>query len=137
MDGTENVGFLSGTIFFLFLTFIGIITVVSSRTSEHNQRFQVNLFVTAFVLRYLMSLAIYQFGLIRLIKDEDGSGWVLGILIQQSWVDQGSGIFAIPVNWISAFSEHHRDIIIYWPPYTCSWSPLAFPPPRSMDLSVR
>src|SRR5205807_1699291 len=71
-------------------------------------KFQVGLFLSALVLRYAVALAIYQLGLVDVLKDEDGSGWVVGVAYQQAWAEQNLGLLDLPGVLAGAYTTHHK-----------------------------
>ena len=50
---------------------------------------QIKLFLCALSARFLMSIVIYEFGLVNILKDEDASGWTVGASIYKEWVSTG------------------------------------------------
>jgi 4-amino-4-deoxy-L-arabinose transferase-like glycosyltransferase len=55
-----------------------------------------------------MSIVIYDFGLVRILKDEDASGWVVGASIYKEWLRKGVGLFQLPAMLSESFSGNHR-----------------------------
>src|SRR5215813_2632814 len=94
----------------LFVVFAVLGSGLLSLTWNHRKtlQFQIKLFVCAFSLRFLASIVIYQFGLVEILKDEDGSGWVAGANLYKEWVRKGVGLFDFPARLAEAFSGHHR-----------------------------
>jgi len=86
---TNDPGFLQGLAVYLVLSALGCWAVQATSRQRQNPRFQLILFLLAFALRFGLSLAIYQGGLVDVLKDEDASGWVSGVEIYESWTDQG------------------------------------------------
>lgn len=58
---------------------------VATRQHRDTYKFQIALFLAAFAIRFAVSIALYQGGLIAWFGDEDGSGWVVGRTLQQQW----------------------------------------------------
>jgi hypothetical protein len=56
------------------------------------------------VIRVAASVAFYQFGLVDVIKDEDGSAWVQGVLLKQSWEQYRVGVLDLPFVLAEAFN---------------------------------
>ena len=104
-----NLG--AGLVTFILLAVAGVLLIQANRNHRQRMQFQIKLFLTAFVIRFASSLAIYQFGLINIIKDEDGSGWVIGTSFKREWERQGFGILDIPYLFSLAYGENHRG---YW-----------------------
>jgi hypothetical protein len=92
----DDVGFLSGITLFILLGFIGCLLLAITGAHRATLRFQIRLFLAAYGLRFTMSLILYAFGLVNLIKDEDGSGWLAGVGYHRSWVEQSVGLGDLP-----------------------------------------
>jgi hypothetical protein len=99
----DELGLLSGTTLFILLGFIGCLLL--GMTSAHRAAlpFQIRLFLAAYGLRFTMSLILYAFGLVNLFKDEDGSGWLVGVGYHRGWVDRGVGLADVPEIVAGAF----------------------------------
>lgn len=69
---------------------------------------QVRLFVCAYSIRFAMSLLIYQFGLVDIIKDEDATGWWSGVNIYRQWKHMEVGWADLPFVLGGAFDGNHR-----------------------------
>src|SRR4051812_47551654 len=85
----DDVGLLSGMAVLFVLGIAGCFLLSLTGTHRATLPFQLRLFFGAYGLRFLMSLVLYAFGLVKLFKDEDGSGWVVGVAFHQDWVDRG------------------------------------------------
>jgi len=107
----EELGLASGTAIFLTLGSVGCALLGITRAHRATLRFQIGLFLAAYSIRFLMSLAIYGFGLVQVIKDEDGSGWLTGVGLHQRWVDEGVGLAEVPELIASAFLSSNKG---YW-----------------------
>jgi len=104
----EDLGLASGIAIFLMLGLIGCALLGLTRAHRRTLRFQTGLFVASYGLRFMMSLIIYVFGFVDVIKDEDGSGWLTGVGYHQSWVDQGVGLAEVPGLIASAFLSSNK-----------------------------
>ncbi len=103
----DDLGVFSGFMVYVLLGIAGsILAAAGSRGS--GQRFQVKLFWIAYLLRSAFSILIYGFGLIRLLRDEDGSGWVIGVACQHHWESLGYGMFDLPSMLIEMFSAQNK-----------------------------
>lgn len=60
---------------------------------EFTRRLEIGLFVVALLLRFVVSLGVYEFGFIDIIKDEDGTAWLTGVVLYQDWVHRDLGLF--------------------------------------------
>lgn len=100
-----NPGLFQGLIAALVLGGIGHVCL----TCAGFPRFALRLFATSLVLRFGLSIAIYQLGLINVLKDEDGSGWIAGSFIAQNWHDRNLGLFDVIgeiVRTVGGRSDH-------------------------------
>lgn len=80
---------------------------------------QVQLFLVAMAVRFGFALVIYEGGLVDILKDEDASGWVFGLVLRDRWVRQNFSIFDIPFAMLDAYKGHHhgRDYLfgaLFW-----------------------
>lgn len=103
----EEPEFLSGLFLFLVLSLCGggaLFAVTKRAVAE----FQIRLFLLAFSLRFAMALLLYQFGLIEVLKDEDGSGWVVGRSWYEGWLAQGIGLSDLPGVFAQSYQAHHK-----------------------------
>ena len=104
----EELGLASGTAIFLVLGLVGCALLGITRAHRATLRFQIGLFLSAYSIRFLMSIAIYGFDFVQVIKDEDGSGWLTGVGFHQRWVDQGLGPADIPDLIVAAFLSSNK-----------------------------
>ncbi|MGE0132769.1 MAG: hypothetical protein AB7U82_32220 [Blastocatellales bacterium] len=98
----------AGLIIAILLAVVGSLLIYLTKNHRQRIQFQVKLFLAAFAVRFLASIVIYQFGLINVLKDEDGSGWVAGVSHAKVWEKQGYGIFDLPYLFSLAYNEHHK-----------------------------
>lgn len=87
----NDPGLLPGLIAAIVLGGAGLLVLTWLRTPREAAR----MFLTAFVVRFALSVVIYQFGLVSVLKDEDASGWVAGPIIAQSWSDKDHSLVEI------------------------------------------
>src|SRR4051812_45311714 len=104
----EDPGIISGTMVFIVLTALGYCAL--SATAKHRETlpFQRRLFFIAAVLRFVLSVVIYQPGLIHILKDEDASGWVIGGALRERWLGGGVGLLDLSEMLGEAFGGRHR-----------------------------
>ena len=107
----ESSGFVSGIFLFVGFAFIGYALLGLSCRDPREGNKQALLFIVAFALRFALSLLIYQFGLIEVIKDEDGGGWVIGQSIQQNWINSEYTVLDLPRLWLESYNGNNRG---YW-----------------------
>jgi hypothetical protein len=98
----DNTGLISGIVHFVAFAALGVLGLSVTRTRRATLSLQVRLFLVAFVLRF------YQFGLVEVLKDEDGSGWLAGKAMCEEWEAKGVGLLELPVVLSSALEQHHR-----------------------------
>jgi hypothetical protein len=103
----DDQGLVAGLIVFSFFVFFGIF-VLSATSSRSEVAFLIRLFMIAFGLRFAMSIVIYEFGLVRILGDEDSSGWAIGKYLCDDWLAQEVGLFSLPSILSHAYEGHHR-----------------------------
>jgi hypothetical protein len=63
---------------------LGLVLTTAGRPIEE-RRFAMRLFTISLLLRVGVALAIYGFGLVNVVGDEDAGGWYTGWAIAQAW----------------------------------------------------
>ena len=76
---------MAGIATFILLTVIGVGLLHLTKSNHLTLQLQVKLFLYAIGLRFLMSILCYQFGLVDVLGDEDGSGWYYCVVNFQQW----------------------------------------------------
>jgi len=104
----EDPDLFSGIVLFIMLATLGSVALFATLNHRQTLRFQLQLFLCALAIRFALSIAIYLFGLIDVIGDEDASGWLRGVDFRRSWLRQGVNLLQLPVVLLGAFSEQHR-----------------------------
>lgn len=104
----EDPDLLFGLVVSLLLAILGSVALLITRRNRTTLQFQVRLFLIAFAARVAMSVVIYQFGLVRLLGDEDSSGWWAGVSLQHEWIRRRIALFDLPSVLTGAFEGHHR-----------------------------
>jgi 4-amino-4-deoxy-L-arabinose transferase-like glycosyltransferase len=94
----------------LLITFSagGIAALHLTRNHRDTLPFQVKLFISAYLVRFAASIAVYIFGLVNVLGDEDASGWYLGVYHKQDWERLGAGLLDLPAALSGAFEGHHQ-----------------------------
>lgn len=87
---------------------LGSFLITLTRTHYQTRVTQIKIFLAALVVRFAASVAIYEFGLVRVLGDEDGSGWYSGVILMKTWVQKHVGLVELPAVLFEAFEEHHR-----------------------------
>jgi hypothetical protein len=104
----DELGLLSGMALFFLLGLLGCLLLGMTTAHRATLPFQIRLFLAAYGLRFTMSLTLYAFGLVNLLKDEDGRGWLAGVGYYQGWVDQGVGLGDVPEIVAGAFLSSNK-----------------------------
>jgi hypothetical protein len=107
-DAVDDVGLISGILHFVAFAALGVLVLSVTRVGRATRSFQLRLFLVAFVLRFAAAVVIYQFGLVQVLKDEDGSGWLAGKALCQEWEAKGVGLLDLPAALAPALDQHHR-----------------------------
>lgn len=102
-----DTGLLPGLVMFLFFGIAGALMVLWTRNHRDTMSFQVKLFLVAYVIRFALSLVIYQSSFVSVLGDEDSSGWYGGVILQQRWVMQKAGLTDLPQILAGAFDGQH------------------------------
>jgi 4-amino-4-deoxy-L-arabinose transferase-like glycosyltransferase len=95
-----------GLVLFLLLGGLGWVILTLTRNHSQTMRLQLKLFLWAFGLRFGMSLAIYQFGLVSVLGDDDAIGWNFGVSYYNAW--QRVSFLDLPSVLMGAFEGNHR-----------------------------
>ena len=107
MYKTQNdLGF--GVIMFLVLAALGCWLITLTKNHQQTRHHQIKLFLIAMGVRFLAALAIYEFGLVSIVGDEDSSGVFMGGYYASMWQRQGLSLIDLPSAWVPAFSSHHQ-----------------------------
>jgi len=107
-NNPQDPDLITGVVLLILFAMFG--TGLVSLTWNHRAtlRFQIKLFLCALLTRFLMSVVIYAFGLVNILKDEDASGWVAGASIYKEWIRKGVDLFQLPAKLAESFSGNHR-----------------------------
>jgi hypothetical protein len=98
----------AAVLFFAVLTYVGLLVVVVTEGNWEEQRLQLQLFFWAFLFRFGLCIVIYQLGLVSVLLDEDASGWVHGVDLQNLWLQRGVGLWQLPSALMGAFKGHDQ-----------------------------
>ena len=100
--------FPSGLLVFALLAVLGSFALFATHHHKRTLRFQLKIFLCAFALRFSLSVLVYQFGLVRVLGDEDAVGWWAGVFHYRDWTRQGIGLFELPAILMGAFKGNHQ-----------------------------
>lgn len=98
----------AGLALFFILGVAGYMLLTLTWNHQQTLPFQWKLFFSAFAVRFAVSIAVYQFGLVSVLGDEDSSGWSAGIYFYNDWVRRDIGLMDLPSVLLGAFEGHHR-----------------------------
>ncbi|MGH9844988.1 MAG: hypothetical protein ACREEM_40245 [Blastocatellia bacterium] len=108
MFGETNTELPFGIVMILLFAGIGCYLIRFTQNHRQTLQWQTRLFLIAIGVRFLFSIITYEFGLVKVLGDEDGSGWQMGIFYSNQWTRKGLSILDLPVALSDAFFEHHR-----------------------------
>lgn len=98
----------SGLALIIALGVVGYLLILLTRNHRATVPFQAKIFIIALAIRFVASIAVYQFGLVSVLGDEDSSGWSAGIEFYQQWVQRRVGVLDLPDVLAGALEGHHR-----------------------------
>lgn len=87
---------------------LGVGLLLLTRQHRASLPLQFKLFLTALGVRFLASLAIYEFGLVKVLGDEDASGWSSGVVQMQQWMQRQIGWLDLPEAMAQAFYQQQQ-----------------------------
>lgn len=96
-----------GSLLAALLAILGICLIRLTRNHRENLTFQIKLFLVSFGIRYLFSIITYEFGLIKILGDEDGSGWLIGVGNMDRWTRLHLGVLDLPSVLSGAFYQQN------------------------------
>src|SRR5215510_10242871 len=99
---------LFGFILILFLAALGVFLIRLTRNHREGLNFQTKLFLSSLAVRFIFSIIIYEFGLVKVLGDEDGSGWFVGVVNMERWTRLHLGIMDLPLVLLQAF--YHQNL---------------------------
>jgi len=102
-----DIGMVPGTLLFIVLAIFGSMSLFFTWNHRDTTRSQVALFLVAFGTRFAFSIWVYQLGLVKILHDEDASGWALGIPLQRLWSLQRLSLLDLPYTLLGAFQGEH------------------------------
>jgi 4-amino-4-deoxy-L-arabinose transferase-like glycosyltransferase len=103
----DNLDLPSGLVLFILFAIVGSLLILGTRNNHQDLKFQVRLFLIGIAVRFAMSIVIYGFGLVKVLGDEDSSGFSRGIALQQEWSRRGVGLVELPSALLGAFEGQH------------------------------
>src|SRR5262245_42372596 len=105
-DPLKDPDLASGLLFFIIFGLLGWGLLYLTANHRKTLYLQAKIFVYAYVIRFVFSIAVYQLGLVKVLGDEDGIGWYFGVVNYQRW--QRIGLFDIGPVLLGAFEGNHK-----------------------------
>jgi 4-amino-4-deoxy-L-arabinose transferase-like glycosyltransferase len=106
MNGQRNDLF-GGIIFLMVFAGFGSFLLMLTRKHYQTRNAQLRLFLCALGVRFAASIVIYDLGLVKVLGDEDSSGWAVGIAFSNAWNKQGLGVLDLPEIWAAGYDGSH------------------------------
>jgi 4-amino-4-deoxy-L-arabinose transferase-like glycosyltransferase len=97
-----------GVVLILMFAALGSFLITLTRVHYQTRHEQIKLFLCALGVRFVASIVIYEFGLVRVLGDEDSSGWWSGIALMSEWNQRHISLLDLPGILAGAYEGHHR-----------------------------
>jgi 4-amino-4-deoxy-L-arabinose transferase-like glycosyltransferase len=101
----DNDPFL-GVVYLLLFAGLGSFLLTLTRNHRQTRLEQIKLFLCALVVRFAASIIVYELGLVKVLGDEDSSGWNYGVTLADGWDRQGLGLLSLPEMWAEVYGKH-------------------------------
>lgn len=111
-DVTPEFGITTGALLFLALLSLGLLGISATERDPRMATLYRQLFLVAMVSRFAASVALYGFGFVSILGDDDASGWQGAAAIFREWVAQGVTVGDLPSLWVEAF-RHPMSLLGY------------------------
>jgi hypothetical protein len=109
---TADLGIATASLLLLALLSLGLIGISATERDPRMASLYRQLFILAMVLRFAASIALYGFGFVGIIGDEDASGWEGAAAIFRDWSSRGVTLGDLPIIWVEAF-RHPLSLLGY------------------------
>lgn len=86
---------------------IGSLLILLTRNHQQTKHWQIKLFIIALAVRYAFSIAVYEFGMDKILGDADSIGFMYGFSISNGWKWSNTGLFELPAKLLAAFQGNH------------------------------
>jgi hypothetical protein len=103
----NDIGIVPGTLLFIVLAIFGSMSIFFTWNHRETVRTQVALFLVALGTRFAFSVWVYQFGLVKILHDEDSSGWAIAAPLARLWALQRLSLIDLPYTLLGAFHGEH------------------------------
>jgi hypothetical protein len=107
MNGQPNNDLLGGIAFLLVFAGLGSFLLTLTRKHCQTRNEQIVLFLCALGVRFAASIVVYEMGLVKVIGDEDSSGWISGLALSEKWDKQMLDLLSLPEIWAEAYGKQH------------------------------
>jgi hypothetical protein len=107
MNGQPNNDLLGGLVFLLVFAGLGSFLLTLTRKHCQTRREQIALFLCALGVRFAASIVVYEMGLVKVLGDEDSSGWITGLALSEKWDRQRLDLLSLPEIWAEAYGKQH------------------------------
>jgi hypothetical protein len=106
MNGQHGNDLFLGIAFLLGFALLGCFLLTLTRKHRQARREQIILFLCALGVRFAASIVVYEWGLVRVLGDEDSGGWVSGLALSDGWDRQCLSLLNLPGIWAGAYEKH-------------------------------
>jgi hypothetical protein len=100
-----------GIVFLLFFGGLGSFLLASQRKYGQTRCEQIMLFLCALCIRFAASIVIYEMGLVKVLGDEDGSGWKAGLALSEGWDRLRLGLPNLPEIWAESYKKQNHGFL--------------------------
>lgn len=100
---TDSRDLFGGVVTILVLLAAGNWLLRITWSHRDTLRFQLRLFTIALLVRFLASVAIYEFGFWAMLGDADASGWWFGQVLGLQWRASNYNLLDVLWSWSGAF----------------------------------
>src|SRR5262245_6774027 len=107
MSGQPNNDLMGGIAFLLVFAGRGSFLLTLTRKHYQTRNEQIILFLCALGVRFAASIVVYELGLVKVLGDDDASGWFGGVALSNGWDKRGLGLLSLPEMWGEAYEKHH------------------------------
>jgi len=108
MNGQPHNDLLSGLIFLVIFAGLGSFLLTLTRKHHETRNEQIKLFLCALGVRFAASVVVYVFGLVKVLGDEDSSGWISGLALSEGWGRRQFDLLSLPEIWVGAYEKQHQ-----------------------------
>lgn len=98
----------NGILHFFVLMGLGCVFLRLTKAHRETLHFQTRLFLWAMTIRYITSTALYTGGLVKIIMDEDASGWIVGSAYRDGWESEGYTALDGPWLFLQAYGYTNK-----------------------------